>query len=195
MGGDGWLITVNSDGAYRIEESPALWGFVPYAINDFGEMAGQHGNNAAVAWIEDGVVQIQDLPLPSLNNTYSRGAGINNLGEVVGVWANSKPFLWRPAEGIIWLTPDATNPGAALDINDHGQVVGWSYDSSGRRYAFLWEDGRLSDLNVLSGVGTKSFRLGSADAINNAGQIIGHSATYKGPYVYDYGTYLLTPNP
>jgi probable HAF family extracellular repeat protein len=89
----------------------------------------------------------------------------------------------------------ASNPGAALDINDHGQVVGWSYDSSGRRYAFLWEDGRLSDLNVLSGVGTKSFRLGSADAINNAGQIIGHSATYKGPYVYDYGTYLLTPKP
>jgi probable HAF family extracellular repeat protein len=82
--------------------------------------------------------------------------------------------------------------GAALDINDSGQVVGWSTNS--KYYAFLWENGTLSDLNALSGVGTKTFRLGSAEAINNAGHIVGRSDTWKGTYTVSNGTYLLTPN-
>lgn len=190
MNGDGLLITVNSDGTYRFEDAEALWGFVPYAINDWGEMAGEGENGAAIAWFENGVLQVQDLGLAS--RSQSLCAGINNFGEVVGTWAG-KPFLWQPSTGITWLTPTATNPGAALDINDRGQVVGWSYDSNGYSYAFLWENGKLSDLNALSGVGTKSFRLGSADAINEAGQIVGRSDTYKGTNMVGNGSYLLTP--
>jgi probable HAF family extracellular repeat protein len=192
-GGDGLLITVNSDGTYSIEESQRLWGFVPYAINDWGGMAGVGQNGAAIAWIENGVVQVQDLGL----GAYSRAAGINNWGEVVGQGPNShnyQPFLWQPSVGITWLTPDSRNPGVALDINDQGQVVGWSFDSNLRRYAFLWENGKLSDLNVLSGAGTKKFRLGSADAINNAGQIVGSSDFYSGTnWAGTAGSYLLTP--
>lgn len=191
----GMLVTVNKDGTFSRELARALWGFIPYALNEAGEMAGQHGYDAAIAWFENGVLQIQDLIQGANISDESLGAGINNLGEVVGS-RNGRPFLWRPAEGITWLTPAATNPGAALDINDLGQVVGWSYDSSGYRYAFLWASGNLSDLNALSGVGTKTFRLGSAEAINNAGQIVGRSDTYKGANWAGYGgTFLLTPKP
>lgn len=195
--GDGMVITVNNDGTYSIEQAEALWGFVPYAINDFGEMTGLHVSTAsygaAIAWFESDGLHIQDLIVPQAVGDHSLGAGINNFGDVVGS-RNGRPFRWTLADGFTWLTP-SNETGYAYDINDHGQIVGESW-SNGYYYAFLWENGKLSDLNALTGVGTKSFRLGSADAINNAGQIVGRSDSYKGTNInFGTGSYLLTPNP
>lgn len=195
----GELWNVGADGT--IQGGADLDDFIPFAINDSGEMAGQQGGHAAIAWFEDDVLQVQTLPGLFAGN-YGRATGINNYGEVVGVSASSgggasisisgyyRPFLWDADTGLVALTVNET--GAALDINDHGQVVGWSINSSGY-YAFLWENGKKSDLNSLSGVGTKTFRLGTAESINNAGHIIGRSDTYKGTTMIGNGTYLLTP--
>jgi probable HAF family extracellular repeat protein len=57
----------------------------------------------------------------------------------------------------------------AEDINNRGQVVGFSYMASGAEHAFLWEDGEMIDLGTLNG-----FESGAND-INNRGQVVGYS--------------------
>lgn len=48
------------------------------------------------------------------------------------------------------------------DLNDRGQIVGYSADGNGQRHAFLWQDGLLADIGL-----TDAF------SINNAGQVVG----------------------
>ncbi len=59
----------------------------------------------------------------------------------------------------------------ASDINDFGQVVGYSgVMSKGLYHAFLWEDGTMKNLGTLDGVSNSG-----ASAINNSGQVVGYS--------------------
>ncbi len=58
----------------------------------------------------------------------------------------------------------------ATAINDLGQVVGWSLDSSGHTQAFVWASGTMTGLGFLPG-GTSSV----ASAINNRGDLTGFS--------------------
>ena len=65
------------------------------------------------------------------------------------------------------------NGSEASGINDRGQVVGQSFDlDSGEPHAFLWENGKMTDLGTLPG-GSLSEALG----INNRGQVVGWSIT------------------
>ena len=58
----------------------------------------------------------------------------------------------------------------AHGINDDGQVVGMAHNSGGDDRPALWENSLVFDVGVLSGDDE-----GKAFAINNAGQIAGHS--------------------
>lgn len=83
----------------------------------------------------------------------------------------------------------AGNASEATDINNQGQIVGWSGPGlpgpSRVTHAFLWEDGVLSDLGTLGGENSR------ADRINDAGQIAGASSTPAGgvdAFLWEAGT-------
>jgi probable HAF family extracellular repeat protein len=71
-------------------------------------------------------------------------------------------------------------------INNHGQVTGFSdVDTSGQSHAFLYSDGRSIDLGTLGG--GESF----ANAINDAGEVVGSAETASGfehAFAYRNGT-------
>jgi probable HAF family extracellular repeat protein len=66
---------------------------------------------------------------------------------------------------------------SARDINNHGQVVGWSYTASDYlAHAFLWQDGSMVDLGTLGGGGSWAM------AVNDMGQVAGYSAVESGDF-------------
>jgi probable HAF family extracellular repeat protein len=78
----------------------------------------------------------------------------------------------------------------ALDINHHGQVVGWSYVAQNGKHeerAFVWQDGQMRDLNTLIPPDS-GWVLESAHAINDQGQIIGRGTRDGKTHAF-----LLTP--
>jgi probable HAF family extracellular repeat protein len=82
-----------------------------------------------------------------------------------------------------------TLPGAlsseALGINDAGSVVGWSDLGDGVNHAFLWRNGRMTDLGSLTGPTGSS----TANDINNRGEIVGNSSAPDGfhPFLWRNG--------
>jgi probable HAF family extracellular repeat protein len=91
---------------------------------------------------------------------------------LVGGW--SEPAKAAPPPAQLSITDLGTLGGSfsqANDINNRGQVVGEA-TTSGAIHAFLWENGKMTDLGTLPG-GSLSEALG----INNRGQVVGWSIT------------------
>jgi probable HAF family extracellular repeat protein len=101
------------------------------------------------------------------------------------------PFLWE--NGVMRdlgvLAPFPCRPGGtatdcswgeAVDINDHGVVVGTVNSADGRTTAFIWENGVMRDLGVDPG------HFSSAIAINDRGQVLGTSEIY-GVFLWENG--------
>ncbi len=98
-----------------------------------------------------------------------RATGLNEQGQVVG-WSagggSNRAFSWQA--GALTLTPlgDAFQSGAN-DVNNHGQIVGWvQTPSQPRQHAFLYGDGQTSEPDIFDS---------RAEAINDAGQVVGHA--------------------
>ncbi|MDD1667438.1 MAG: hypothetical protein LUO96_03115, partial [Methanomicrobiales archaeon] len=110
--------------------------------------------------------------LGTLGGTNSGASKINLFGEVAG-WSSHDDNIGRPVifrgGTIVDLGTPAGTEGSAWGINDVGDAVGYSFDGDDR-YAFLYRDGVLHDLNDLippgSGVG-----LISAAGIDDLGRI------------------------
>jgi probable HAF family extracellular repeat protein len=64
----------------------------------------------------------------------------------------------------------------ANDINDRGQIVGWSETKGRGWHAFLWEKGQMRDLGTLHGRHPDS----EATAINERGQVVGRTNASSG---------------
>lgn len=133
--------------------------------------------------------------LPTLGGPNGVASSINSRGTVVGYAENAlrdpdpgcqvfqfKPVVWD--NGYIQELSTFGDPdGVAAAINDHGQVVGASgtcapFNANSGLYlvenhALLWEHGLVTDLGNLGGTG--GIAGNHACAINNSGQVVGHS--------------------
>jgi probable HAF family extracellular repeat protein len=78
-------------------------------------------------------------------------------------------YLWDDGEA----TDLGPGPGrvVARDINNRGQIVGYSDQADGARHAVLWHDGRWIDLHPYLPAAGRS----SAVDINDRGQIVGEA--------------------
>lgn len=138
-------------------------------INLLGEVLGQEFDENSLAhlvvWNQG---QATVLPNPS-NSQFIQSVGINLAGEIVGVSydENDSPT------GVIWRKGALANglPGTIPSgLNDLGQIVGFAAGSP-----FIWE-GSTVTLLPLIGTGAE----GSADSINDWGQIVGTETTAAG---------------
>ncbi|MEI7036243.1 hypothetical protein [Fulvimonas yonginensis] len=130
--------------------------------------------------------------LPTLGGNNGFAAGINDRGQVVG-WAETArhdptcdprsgqmlqflPTVWGPDKDQVRALPllDGDSSGAAVAINNRGQVVGISGDCDqavGRftaRHAVLWDKGGIVVLGDLGGVAWNT-----PVAINQHGDVVG----------------------
>jgi probable HAF family extracellular repeat protein len=133
--------------------------------------------------------------LPTLGGPNGVANSINSRGTVVGFAENTLPdpdpacpvFQFKP---VVWenghiqeLSTFGDPDGVAAAINDRGQVVGASgtcapFNANSGLYlvenhALLWENGMVTDLGNLGGTG--GIAGNHACAINNKGQVVGHS--------------------
>jgi uncharacterized membrane protein len=151
------------DGHNVSYDIPLIYG---WAINDAGFVAGNGAfNMRSEASIYDGT---QTLSLAPGIGEHSSAMGINNLGEAVGrigySYTGDDAFLW--SENVLNILPkDTADRARAADINDHSVAVGWVRRYSQDR-AVYWDNATLHSLHDDS-------YSAIANAINNAGQIVG----------------------
>jgi probable HAF family extracellular repeat protein len=164
-------------------------------INDNGEIVGTSRSEVPqgsppfparpFVWKDGAMKDLGTLGGPSAN-----AIGINNKGQVVGtslidpgnLQGISHAVLWQDGEIIDLGTLREGETSIANAINDRGQVVG----ISGYSRAFLWESGRMVELEGMD----------NAWDINNRGQIVGsgrfnnviHAALWENGHVTDLGS-------
>jgi probable HAF family extracellular repeat protein len=144
-----------------------------FALNDAGEAAGvSETPSAAIATLFSGG---KATSISTLGSSVSVANAINATGEIAG-WNsfNSSPtfdpqaFLYSNGAMKNINSPSVFPSGTeASGINNSGEVVGTGYLTSSDFHAFLYSDGKMTDL------GPPGALQASAVAINNSGQIIG----------------------
>lgn len=155
-----------------------LGGGLSYAmdINDSGQVVGHsydaRNDTHAFIW-QNGLM----TDLGAISAAYA----VNNYGDVVGtIDTFSAPygqhaFIWR--DGIMTdLGTLGESTSWAWDINDSGQVIGYSDVTSFSYHAFIWDSiNGMRDLGSFGGHST-------AYRINNNGQVVGVSEICPGCY-------------
>jgi probable HAF family extracellular repeat protein len=149
----------------------------------------------------------QSLVPTSGGNSYA--SGINSHGAVAGGYCLTGCTYPQSQHGFIWDNGIFTTidyPGAmstgAYGINDHGQIVGGfcsinsvcaGYVINPTQHAFLDDHGAFTELDFpgVSIAGTQ------ANAINNAGQIVGTYSSLTGlhSFLYQNGVYKTIDDP
>jgi probable HAF family extracellular repeat protein len=138
------------------DPSGSTW---PFAINDLGQITGT-SSSGGFLFSNGNYTPIND---PSANVDSTEPRGINNAGEIVGLYSTGTTnhgFLYSGGNFTTVDVPGSSNT-YATDINASGQIVGYSDSGS-----FLYSGGNYTIFNDPLG-----FSL--AQGINSAGQIVG----------------------
>jgi probable HAF family extracellular repeat protein len=180
------LIVGQAQGS-QVDPLKEYWGVAYVCATSDGHCTGWQNLQLGYLW-QDGVMT-ELPPLPGGNN--SSAFGVNGRGQVVGLAETAKvdascvppqkldfkAVVYGPKRGEVHELP--TFPGDAVAgataINDNGDVVGFSGSCTVPAFpsgvhSVLWRNGSVFNLGGLGGVMNNA-----ANAINNAGQIVGQS--------------------
>jgi hypothetical protein len=143
---------------------------VATSINSQGSVAGYnsppHGYETAFLYANGTLTT-----LPITQYSFSAAFAINKHNEVVGQAANGGTeygFIYSPKGRVTYIGPAGSTDSFNLGINDAGVIAGVSYDSSYNSVGYTYKKGVFSTLSVAGGSNV------SANAINNAGQVVGN---------------------
>lgn len=174
-------------------------GFVQ-GMNDRGQAVGSSGTctsmaTHAVLWKNDTAFQLADLGHDG-NAAYA----INDHDQVVGYVSSADnttivASLWQHgARGPVTNLGILPGDGAAFatGINNRGQVVGSTFNSTGWSRGFIWQDDVMTDLNKLIREDSNLLII-AASNINEHGQISGMAMVQTGPNAGKIHAILLTP--
>lgn len=183
------------DSVGGMQDIGTLGGSQSYAtgVNDSGQVVGfsqtVSGAEHAFLWDSGTMTDLGTLGFDS------RAWAMNNSGHVVGYShfgtgsLDYRAFLWR--DGVMTdLGTLAGGRSRAYDINDAGQVVGFSSSAAAGMEPFLWQDGVMVDAKDLLVPGSV-FVPYQAHAINELGHIAGYGRVPGG----DIHGFLMTPEP
>ncbi|HYK82735.1 MAG TPA: hypothetical protein VEU55_06280 [Gemmatimonadales bacterium] len=116
--------------------------------------------------------------LGTLGGPVSQAKAVNRRGHVVGTSRDgagrSRAFLWTADRGISDLQPSTGVNSSANDINDPGDIVGGGDTGFGAFHAYLLSEGTALDLGTLGGSESEAL------AVNEVGQVAGHSRVSEG---------------
>jgi probable HAF family extracellular repeat protein len=148
------------------------------SVNEAGWVVGSSriasGDIHAFLYGHGTMTDIGTLP----GHTFSEALSINNLEQIVGRSSlDRRTGLFRAflsQHGVMADLGTLGDSSVAWNINERGQVVGWSTTANGETHAFLYEDGVMTDLGVLGGAFSRAF------GINDRGEIVGESETVSG---------------
>ncbi len=140
-----------------------------------GGMANSDGSVSLATWREGLITDLgppPGLPTPDFNRP--RVFGMNDSGTIVGTVHTaagdlpSRWFIYERGQFMVLPLADPTDlGGAAIGVNECGEVVGYDHTSSNAVIGWLWSAGTYSRLPV-KGKST------AALAINSSGTIIGN---------------------
>lgn len=183
--------------------------FEPYDINNAGIIAGRtrvSGQVPARAWFDANAgLQIDYLPNPDpVAIKYWHDMQIDDAGDVVGYGAEPVPdsagqypraVVWPSGGPIVSLSTltggTSTQGNGIATVNGNLQVAG-SAAGNNAWYAFVYTQGRLSDLNRLS-KGSQMWNLWDGAGVNRAGWICGRGRVGSAKSAQQHG-YVLIPN-
>jgi|SRR5580700_2639696 probable HAF family extracellular repeat protein len=162
-------------------------------INDRGQVAGEStlaGDQIvhAFLWNKGKLTDLGNLGGNSLEVI-----GFSSTGAIVGkadLPGSQTHGAFLAQDGIMMDlgTQDGDPCSVAIGVNSRGQVVGGSTDCSNFLHAFLWENGRMIDLNSFVPTGS-SLTLTQADFISETGEITAEAVLPNG----DQRAVLLIP--
>lgn len=143
--------------------------FSPRGINNSGVVVGTADGHAAI--LTNNELTILESPIGS--QTREVAYGINNKGEIAGVYGESGlsgDFVWRNDQYTYVGSFDDSSIGTMpCGINDNGLVVGWTWRTDNRQHSYMWKDGKSTELSMLDG-----YQNCCVCDVNNNEQIIGY---------------------
>lgn len=157
-------------------------------ISDTGIIAGDGGFDAGIAWrYENGVYETFGQ-VGGMNIAYL--GAVNDLGDVVGTAKDSQfttedeIFLDINGGETQQLTPGDAG-GRGTDINNNGQICGYSQGPMSGFGAFIWDQ-----TNGFEFLGTAGLAYSFANDMNDSGQVVGYAQSASGN---THNSWIYTP--
>jgi len=173
-----------------------------FAINDSGQIV---GSTTLSGWLGSrafitGPDGVGLTIIEGLGGTSSWANGINNSGQVVATSytpGKSDMHAFVTGPNGVGITDLGTLGGntASVDINESGQIIGWSQITDGSYHAFLYSDGEMLDLSLLPAILNAGWTNLNVTAINDLGQIVGSGNLHGAQQAFLLSPFLIPEFP